>query len=86
LHDFLKAIYNLLSDHGVAYIEVPYLYKQIHSNQFQSIAHQHISFFTIETMSNLSRKNGLYVCDHEFVDMDGGSVIFTVKKKKPHIY
>lgn len=79
--DFMKGLASILSDNGVACIEVPYLYHQMNRNQFQSFAHQHISFFTISSIKKLCEIHGLALCGYKFVDMDGGSIVAFIAKK-----
>jgi hypothetical protein len=80
--DFMKGLKLILTNNGVACIEVPYLYHQMNRNQFQSMAHQHNSFFTITSINNLCEIYGLTLKGYKFVDMDGGSIVLYIKKGK----
>ena len=79
--DFLSAISIILDKNGTACIEVPYIYHQMISNQFQSMAHQHVSYFSISSMINICDIHNMSVVDCEFVSMDGGSIVFFISKK-----
>jgi C-methyltransferase C-terminal domain/Methyltransferase domain len=78
--DFLRGIRILLSDGGLAVIEVPYLKSQMVNNHFEAMTFQHVSFFTVIAMTRALREAGLQLVDVAFVTVDGGSAIFSVKK------
>ena len=78
--DFLRGISDLLADNGLAVIEVPYVGLQMQNNQFQSMTFQHISHFSLTSLSCALREAGLTLIDARFVEMDSGSVVaFAVK-------
>lgn len=78
--EFLKGIDIVLDKEGIAVIEVPYLCAQMMNNQFQSMAYQHITFFTVSSMRIMLNNSGLDLLDVEFSPMDAGAMIVYVKK------
>lgn len=85
LDDFLDGIKELLGDQGVFIIEVYYLKELLEKNLFDLVYHEHLSYFTLNTMSKLMERNGLEVFDAEVTDTHGGSLrAFVQKKNGPH--
>ncbi|MEK6941817.1 MAG: NAD-dependent epimerase/dehydratase family protein, partial [archaeon] len=81
LGDFLEGINELLDGDGVFVIEVYYLKDLIEKNLFDLIYHEHLSYFTLKTLSLLLKSHGLEVFDAEVTDTHGGSLRAFVKKK-----
>ena len=50
LNDFVAGIVTLLADDGVATIEVPHLVRLIEEVQFDTIYHEHYSYFSLTTL------------------------------------
>jgi len=78
--DFMEAVSIVLSDNGAAVIEVPYLPAQVSNCQFAGMGFQHVSYFSSLSMRNLVRSCDLELSDAKPSKMDGGSIIFFLKK------
>jgi SAM-dependent methyltransferase len=74
LNDFLKGIEILLKPHGVVTLEFPHLLKLIELNEFDTIYHEHFSYFSLLTTSRMMRAHGLKVFDVEELKSHGGSL------------
>lgn len=74
LHGFLTGVDELLAEDGVVVIEVPYLLDLVTETQLSTIYHEHISYFSIESLTNLLGKRDLVLTDIERLDRHGGSV------------
>ncbi len=82
LHDLLSAVEILLADDGVFICEFPYLLDLIQNNQFDTIYHEHLSYFSIKPLLNLLSQVELECIDIERTAIDGGSLrVFLAKKK-----
>ncbi|MBI2144967.1 class I SAM-dependent methyltransferase [Candidatus Woesearchaeota archaeon] len=81
LDDILAGVKNLLADDGVFVIEVYYLYELLEKNLFDTIYHEHLSYFTAATMSGLMGRLGMEVFDVSETDTHGGSLRVFVQKK-----
>ena len=46
LNDVLKGIYNLINENGIVIFEFPYLKNLIEKVQFDTIYHEHFSYFS----------------------------------------
>ncbi len=86
LDDFLNGIKKLLSPNGVFVIEVGYLPDMILKKNFDSIYHEHVSYFSLQSLSFLFTKHGLEIFDAELIDMHGGSVRVFIKNKDNEKY
>ena len=78
LNDFVRGIRTILTDTGVAVIEVPYLRNLIDHCEFDTIYHEHLCYFSLTALDSLFRRNGLYIRHTEVVDIHGGSLRVTI--------
>jgi SAM-dependent methyltransferase len=74
LNDFIAGIRRLLAPAGVVTIEFPHLEKLMAGNQFDTIYHEHFSYFSFLTAQTVLRAHGLEVFDVEELDTHGGSL------------
>ena len=65
---------HLLGPQGVITIEVPHLERLIAENQFDTIYHEHFSYFSLVTIERLAAANGLVPIDVEMLPTHGGSL------------
>ncbi len=74
LRGFLKGIKRILKDDGVAVIEVPHMVELYDHAQFDTIYHEHLSYFTFTSLSRALAAAGLSVRSVRKVDVHGGSL------------
>jgi 2-polyprenyl-3-methyl-5-hydroxy-6-metoxy-1,4-benzoquinol methylase len=74
LNDFTEGMANLLAPNGVITLEFPHLEHLINENQFDTIYHEHFSYFSLVTIDRLAEKHGLKVFDVEHLSTHGGSL------------
>ncbi len=74
LNDFVGGISTLLAPQGVATIEVPHLLRLVESNQFDTIYHEHFSYFTLLSARRVLNAHGLELFDVEELRSHGGSL------------
>jgi SAM-dependent methyltransferase len=74
LNDFVGGIAMVLAPDGVATIEVPHLLRLIEGNQFDTIYHEHFSYFSFLTAQAVLAAHGLEVFDVEELASHGGSL------------
>ena len=55
LNDFVAGIARLLKPEGVVTLEFPHIGKLIAENQFDTIYHEHFSYFSLITIEHLAR-------------------------------
>jgi SAM-dependent methyltransferase len=74
LNDFVAGIAILLKHEGVATLEFPHLMQLMARNQFDTIYHEHYSYFSFTTVSAVFALHGLRVFDVEELTTHGGSL------------
>ena len=74
LNDFVGGISIVLAPEGVATIEVPHLLRLVESNQFDTIYHEHFSYFSMLTARKVLAAHGLELFDVDELKSHGGSL------------
>ena len=74
LNDFTAGMAHLLAPNGVITLEFPHLERLMEENQFDTIYHEHFSYFSLVTIDRLASKHGLKVFDVEHISTHGGSL------------
>lgn len=74
LIDFVKGIKIILKPEGIAVIEVPYVLDMIEKNEFDTIYHEHLCYFSLTALNNLFSSIGLKIIDVERLKIHGGSL------------
>src|SRR2546423_14170318 len=74
LNDFVEGIRLLLAPEGTATIEVPHLVRLIEGLQFDTIYHEHYSYFSFHSLVRLFERHELEVYDVEELPSHGGSL------------
>jgi hypothetical protein len=78
LPGFARGLGLLLNDGGAALIEVPYVKDLVERCEFDTIYHEHLSYFSVTALDRLFAAGGLTLEDVERVDIHGGSLRATV--------
>src|SRR5215471_2429461 len=81
LPGFCRGIAALLGPEGRAIIEVPYVKDLIDHREFDTIYHEHLSYFSVTALDRLFAAQGLSVVDVERLAIHGGSLRVTVAHK-----
>ena len=74
VNDFVKGIKLILKPRGVVTIEFPHLMRLMKENQFDTIYHEHFSYFSLLTVEKIFAAHGLTVFDVEELPTHGGSL------------
>lgn len=74
LNDFVAGLQHLLAPEGVLSIEVPHLLRLIEQAQFDTIYHEHFSYFCLLTAERALARHGLRVFDVAELPTHGGSL------------
>lgn len=74
LNDFVAGLPILLSKDGIITMEFPHLLNLLEQNQFDTIYHEHFSYFSLFTVCQLFLAHGLRVFDVETLPTHGGSI------------
>lgn len=74
LNDFVKGMKILLSPTGIITMEFPHLMRLVEGNQFDTIYHEHFSYFSFMTTEAIFSFHGLRIFDVEELGTHGGSL------------
>lgn len=74
INDFVGGMKILLKTGGVITMEFPHLVQLIEQNQFDTIYHEHFSYFSFTTVDQVFRSHGLELFDVEELTTHGGSL------------
>ena len=74
LNDFVAGLAIVLKPDGVLTMEFPHLLRLIEDVQFDTIYHEHFSYFSLLTVEQVFARHGLRVFDVESIPTHGGSL------------
>jgi len=80
LNNFIKGIKILLKEDGVFVFEVPHALKLIKNLEFDTVYHEHLSYFFIAPLYKWLRKNQLKIFDIQKQNVHGGTIRVFVSK------
>jgi SAM-dependent methyltransferase len=84
LNDFVEGLRILLSEHGVLTMEFPHLLCLIRENQFDTIYHEHFSYFSFLAAREIFARHGLRIFDVDRLPTHGGSLrIYATHEASP---
>jgi len=79
LNDFVKGLKIALKKSGIITIELPHLLNLIKHNEFDTIYHEHYSYFSFYAVNKLFGNYGLKIFDVEKIPTHGGSLRIYIK-------
>jgi len=82
INDFVEGIKLILKPNGIATIEVPHLLKLIKHNEFDTIYHEHFSYFSLTVLKQIFASHELLIFDVEEIPTHGGSLRIFIKHKQ----
>lgn len=74
LNDFIAGMKTLLKPDGVITMEFPHLLRLMQQNQFDTIYHEHFSYFSFFVVEGAFARHGLTLFDVEELSTHGGSL------------
>ncbi len=79
-NEFVSGMEILLKDTGVIVIEVPYVRDLIDNNEFDTIYHEHLCYFSVTALDNLFRRHTLFLNQVKYLPIHGGSLRLYIGK------
>jgi SAM-dependent methyltransferase len=73
--DVLAGVHALLAEDGLFTVEVPYAVDLLDGLAFDTVYHEHLSYFLISTLDTLFARHGLRTVDVDRLAVHGGSVL-----------
>jgi novobiocin biosynthesis protein NovU/D-mycarose 3-C-methyltransferase len=80
LRGLLRGIDHVLAPDGVFVLEVPYLGDLLAEREFDTIYHEHLSYFALRPLDRLCADLGFAIVDVERVGLHGGSIIVSMRR------
>ncbi len=74
LNDFVSGLEILIADDGMITMEFPHLLRLMEANQFDTIYHEHFSYFSFSTVNRVFAAHNLRIFDVEELPTHGGSI------------
>lgn len=74
VHALMRGLDALLDDDGVFVAEVPYVVDLIRNVEYDTIYHEHLSYFTARSLQALLASEGFALVDVEHIETHGGSI------------
>jgi SAM-dependent methyltransferase len=74
LNDFVRGFKNILKPTGIVTVEFPHLLTQMRENQFDTIYHEHFSYFSLLAAEKVFAHHGLVLFDVDELPTHGGSL------------
>lgn len=85
INDFVAGIKMILAPAGVLTLEFPHVARLIEHAQFDTIYHEHFSYFSLTTIEVLARRHDLVIFDVEELPTHGGSLrVYLAHAGGPH--
>lgn len=85
LNDFVEGLKILLKPEGVLTLEFPHLLRLIELNEFDTIYHEHFSYFSMLTTIRIMEAHGLRVFDVDELATHGGSLrVYACREDAAH--
>lgn len=81
LHDFVEGIARLLDDDGWVSIEFPHLLRLMRDVQYDTIYHEHFSYFSLLALLPAIERHGLVAVDVEHLPTHGGSLRLWLRRR-----
>lgn len=86
LNDFVAGLPQILQPEGVATFEFPHLLALMRHTQFDTIYHEHFSYFSLWTVIQVFEAHGLRLFDVETLPTHGGSLrIYAARADSTHV-
>ncbi|MGB8321756.1 MAG: class I SAM-dependent methyltransferase [Candidatus Acidiferrum sp.] len=83
LNDFVEGLKTLLKPAGVLTLEFPHLLRLIEWNEFDTIYHEHFSYFSLLTTIRILEAHGMRVFDVDELSTHGGSLrVYATRAEK----
>ncbi|MGV8163191.1 MAG: methyltransferase domain-containing protein [Candidatus Nanoarchaeia archaeon] len=82
VHSFLDGVDVLLAKDGYFIIEAPHLYNLVEKNQFDTVYHEHLSYFLAKPIERMVRQHDLRLARIEKQNIHGGSLRYFIERKE----
>lgn len=85
IDEVVVSVKNVLDDDGVFITESPYLMVFLQNNLFDTIYHEHLSYYSVKPLTVFFKRHGMKVFDVEETKSHGGSIrVFASREKSSY--
>lgn len=84
INNFVQSLKIALKDDGIVTMEFPHLMQLVSNNQFDTIYHEHYSYFSFMVIKKIFEKHGFEIFDVEEFPKHGGLIRIYVKHKEDY--
>jgi hypothetical protein len=81
IHSVIKGIVKCLKDNGVFVVQFMYAGTMVEKLNFDGIYHEHLCYYTLNSLKNLLKPYGLKIFDSYYSEIHSGSIIAKVCKE-----
>jgi SAM-dependent methyltransferase len=81
---FLRGCVDMLTDDGRVFIECPYALDMMQRGEYDTIYHEHLSYFSVTSLARVAESAGMSVDSVERVPVHGGSIRTAFRKGGAH--
>jgi NDP-4-keto-2,6-dideoxyhexose 3-C-methyltransferase len=79
-NQFVADISSVMDPEGLWVVQMSYLPSMLKQNAFDNICHEHLEYYSLQTMEFLLERHGLHVVDAELNDVNGGSFRLYIRR------
>jgi len=80
-HELVDSVRNLLKEGGIFVFEAPYLFDLIDNLEYDTIYHEHLSYFSVKPLAGLFARFDMQIFDVRKQSIHGGSLRYFVARK-----
>ena len=81
---FLRGCVDMLTDDGLVFIECPYALDMMERGEYDTIYHEHLSYFSVTSLARVAESAGMSLESVERVPVHGGSIRTAFRKGGAH--
>jgi hypothetical protein len=78
---FVSDVSSVMDPEGLWIVQMSYLPSMLKQNAFDNICHEHLEYYSLQTMESLLARHGLQVVDVELNDVNGGSFRLYIRRR-----
>ena len=80
--EFARQVKECLDPGGIWVLEQSYMPEMLRANSFDTVCHEHLSYYGMRQLKYIMDKAGFNIVDYEFNDVNGGSISLVVSPSK----
>jgi NDP-4-keto-2,6-dideoxyhexose 3-C-methyltransferase len=78
---FVSDIRRIMHPEGVWIVQMSYLPLMLKQNDFGNICHEHLEYYSLQSLEHLLRRHGFSIADAQLNDVNGGSIRVFIRNR-----